>query len=107
LGVDENEVLFRIAKDGARGAHLLAGRGIAVAAFARKRREIGDARGDVNPRARWRFFEQRGHRVTALRVLHGASELALPTSYAPLWIDKNGFHLPLALLVNYEGIIVR
>jgi hypothetical protein len=52
----------------------------------------------MNPRPRWGFLKQRSHRITALGVLDGARELALPTSYAPLGIYEDGFHLHLALI---------
>jgi hypothetical protein len=66
LRVDQNEILLQVARYGARRANLLARCGIAVPAFAWERRELSRPWGNMNPRARWRILEQRGHCILAL-----------------------------------------
>jgi hypothetical protein len=39
-------------------------------------------------------------------MLNDASEFALPTSYAPLRIHEDGFHLPLAFCADHGRIFL-
>jgi hypothetical protein len=95
LRVDQNEILLPVAIDGARWAHLLARRRIAVSALARKRRELNSAGRNMDPRPRWGLLEERRHRISTPRMLNRTSELALSTPYATLGIYEDGFHLRL------------
>jgi hypothetical protein len=66
LRVDQNEILIGVPRDGARRAHLLARRRIAVPTFAWERRELRSPRGNMNPGARRRILAQRSYRILAL-----------------------------------------
>jgi hypothetical protein len=51
-----------------------------------------DSGSNVNARERFGCFKYRLVEVLALRVFHCASDLALLTADAPLWIDKHCLH---------------